>query len=607
MNPTMIRIVAAVVDTESLTLYKTDGSTITIAQGDPSVRKIVTEVTPLLISQGYADIDIHNEVENSYADFEEKSGGIVKFFKVAKKKLKHLFNMDDPVEEQVIGHVPNEDDISKMSKTVDDIMKHATPVSSPSFTTCDLGIQQPITDGYGNTPKQHTSTKSPETIVAVVDGKVIPGMEKIHNQFDKALKMGSTKGVENFLKRIGNVIEERNHSIDDLLKFMERGDLPIADDGSILVYKVLNSCTNGQYVDCHSANVIQWVGAYVCMDPSLVDPNRKNECSNGLHIARRGYIREFSGSVCTLCKLAPEDVIAVPQYDANKMRVCGYHIIAELSKTQYSLVRSNKPITDDPEGAILLANAIAGKHIERTHEVRITEDYGGGVITTQLTEVKEVKLDTKMTPVLALNDELKENTVPALDPLEVVKEVQKTRKELAKELSQTYRDTPTQENYDALLAYKKQAKVSWEKLGIQEPAPFDPLTLVGTTNPFDPAEALPPAAPVKRAPKGKKPVKKAPKKASGKPQVKRKAVKAPKALTKAPKSTSKPAEAKVTNQVQTGLGSYRERIQKLIPVTSVGDAQAVLLLKRQSKKSWAVLGVSADEEQRILNLAHPEK
>jgi hypothetical protein len=591
MNPTMIRIVAAVVDTESLTLYKTDGSTITIAQGDPRVRKIVTEVTPLLISQGYADIDIHNEVKNSYADFEEKSGGLVKFFRVAKNKLKHLFNMDDPIEEQVIGHVPNEDDISKMSKAVDDIMKHATPVSSPSFTTCDLDIQQPITDDNGNTPKQHTSTKSPETIVAVVDGKVIPGMEKIHNQFDKALKMGSTKGVENFLKRLGNVIEDRNHSVDDLLKFMERGDLPIADDGSILVYKVLNTATKEDgsmcYVDCHSKKVKQWVGAYVCMAPSLVDPNRRNECSNGLHIARRGYINQFSGSVCTLCKLAPEDVIAVPEYDANKMRVCGYHIIAELSPTQYSLVRSNKPITDDPEGAILLANAIAGKHIERTHEVRITEDFGGGVITTQLTEVKEVKLDTKMTPVLALNDELKENTEPALDPREVVKEVQKTRKELAKELSQTYRNTPTQENYDAILTLKRTSKVSWEKLGIPEPASLVQAQIT--------AKASTPKTPEKA-------------KVSCKPQA------ATKAKEEAKNATSKQADSQATSQtsrivngVELGLGSYRERIRKLIPCTSVGSAKAILELKKKAKRGWASLGVSEEESKVIITLASQDK
>lgn len=590
MNSTMIRIVAAVVDTESLTLYKTDGSTVIIAQGDPRVRKIITEVTPLLISQGYADINIHNEVENSYADFEEKSGGFVKFFRVAKSKLKHLFNMDDHVQEQVIGHVPDENDtaISKMKHAVDDIMKHATPASSPAFNTSGLDNQKPIVDEDGNTPGNHTSVASKETIVAVVDDKIIPGMEKIHNQFQKALKLGSTKGVENFLKRLGNVIENRNHSVDDLLKFMERGDLPIADDGSILVYKVLNSHTDGKYVDCHSGNVKQWVGAYVCMDPSLVDPNRKNECSNGLHIARRGYIRQFSGSVCTLCKLAPEDVVAVPQYDANKMRVCGYHIIAQLSEVQYSLVRANKPISDDPEGAILLANAIAGKHIGRTHEIRITAHKGGGVITTQLTEtVNEVHLDKSINPVESLSDTLEENKAPLLDPLEVVKEVQKTRKEIAQDLSKAYRDNPTQENYDAILTLKRTSKVSWQKLGIPEPASLVQAEITA---------------------KASKP--KAPKEA----KVSRKAEAATKAKEEAKNVTSKqtdsqatPQTSRIVNGVELGLGSYRERIRKLIPCTSVGSAKAILELKKRSKKSWAFLGFSEEESKAIIALASQDK
>lgn len=615
MSKQMVRVVAAIVDIRNLTLYTQEGKSILIPQGDPRVRRIVSEITTPLEAQGWAEVDIAPYTEehtNAYADFEEKSQGIVKFFRVAKKHLKKLFTQENAEEvcpPMAIGHVPDAAAINTMKEAVDEVMKHAVPVSAASFHEEGLDTQACITDSKGNTPKEHTPDTAEDTIVAMVGGKVIPGVEKIRNQFKHASALSSTEGVENFLKRLGSIIDKRSHSVEDLLKFMERGDLPIADDGSILVYKVLNLIEPGRYKDCHTGKVPQWVGAYVCMDPSLVDSRRDNECSNGLHIARRGYVSSFGGSVCVLAKVAPEDVITVPTYDANKMRACGYHIIAELTPEQYKLLNQNKPITLDDAGAKLLAAAIKGLHPARTHEIRITDHKGGGIVTTELLKPpkNEPKPDLEaISPAAALADpgEIQE---PALDPRQVLDTVQMSRKEHAGALALQYMKVPSKENYDALLAYKKQAKVSWEKLGIPEPAPFDPLALVGATNPLDPAEALPPAAPVKRAPKGKKPVKKAPKKASGKPQVKRKPAKAPKTPAKAPKSTSKPAEAKVVNQVQTGLGSYRERIQKLIPVTSVGGAQAVLLLKRQSKKSWAVLGVSADEEQRILNLAHPEK
>jgi hypothetical protein len=40
----------------------------------------------------------------------------------------------------------------------------------------------------------------------------------------------------------------------------------------------------------------------------------------------------------------PEDVVAVPQYDSNKMRVCGHHILYELNDEDFQALRSNQPI-----------------------------------------------------------------------------------------------------------------------------------------------------------------------------------------------------------------------------------------------------------------------
>lgn len=551
MQPNTIRIIAAVVDTHNLTLYKENGDTFSIPQGDARVRPIVDTAMPLLISQGYADISVAPEEEDGYVEFESAAKGAVRLFRIAKDKLKSLMGARSSAPAPVvmpisIGHIPANTTSAQLS-AVEEVLQHAVSVTSPEFHENGILKQGNVVEKTGTTIKAHSTDEATDTIIAVVGDKVIPGVEKIKSQFVRAAKLGSTKGMENFLQRLSTVVNERQHSAEDLLKFMERGDLPIAEDGSILIYKVLNRKGDG-YVDCHSNNVAQFVGAYVCMDPSLVDHNRNNECSNGLHVARRGYVREFSGSACVLAKVAPEDVIAVPTYDANKMRVCGYHIIAELTATQYALVKQNKPITEDPDGKILLGKALAGQHIGKTHEVRITASMGGGVQTTKLDAPVKASPKTEVQAAEALVNPGEAPKDAPLNPVDVVNKVEQvSRKDMAAKLY-------AEGNVEALKAFKKSAKVSWEKLGVPDP------------------DVTPPVA-------------------------KRKVAAAKK---------DKPADTKrVVNGVELGEGSYRERIQKLleIGITSVGVAQSILVMKKQSKKSWAILGVSEEVSKEILRLA----
>lgn len=494
----LIRIVAAIVDTSTLTLYKQDGSTVVIPQGDARVQKIITEASPQIIRNGFADVDL--TTESTYTKFEKESKGSVSFFKIAKDKLKSFFGGAAAVQSAVVGKIPTKDEEQKTMAAVEEIMKHAIPVSSPEFTETNVDVQRNIVEENGVTPTdcKDVST-STHTIVAITkDNQIVPGVEKIKTQFVHATKLGSTKGVEAFLARAGKVASQRSHSVEDLLKFMERGDLPIAEDGSILIYKVLNRKEDG-FVDVHSGNVTQKVGDYVCMDESLVDHNRNNECSNGLHVARRGYVKSFNGSACTLCKVAPEDVIAVPAYDANKMRVCGYHIIAELTQEMFALVNKNQPISDCKEGAQLLANALAGKHVSKLREVRITGHKGAGL------QFKELQAETKVTkqvpvkaPVKALNNPKQMQEAPVVDPKKVIKQVKKVSK---------------------------------------------------TMKPVIPTKKVSSAA--------------------------------------------------------NGLGSPRERIQKLleIGITSQGVAGSILKLKKDAKKGWSALGVSDAQVAEIMRIA----
>lgn len=393
----LTRIVAAIVDTKKATLYKEDGTTIVILQGDARLRPLLEQITPLLASQRYADVDL-STAENSYKDFEEKTTGAVRFFRIAKSKLANILGTkQETVEPAVVGQFGtppgNVSIAAKNLVAVEEIMKHAVPVTSGTFDETKLAAQRPTAE-EGNTPNDAIKDgndahfdKHPETIVAVTPkGNVVAGVERIKSQVKAASgKHANAKGLTLFLERIAAVSGQRKHTVDDLLRFMERGDLPIADDGCIIIYKRLDRRGENTYVDCHSSKVVQKVGSYVHMDISLVDHNRRNECSNGLHVARRGYIKSFNGNVCVLAKVRPEDVIAVPDYDANKMRVCGYHIIAELTPQQFNAVQDNRGIDNAPGGSELLAAAMSGDHIGITQRVKITGSKGSGLEITDIT------------------------------------------------------------------------------------------------------------------------------------------------------------------------------------------------------------------------------
>lgn len=492
----LTRIVATVVDTKKAVLYKQDGSTVEILQGDSRLRPILEHITPLLTKQGFADVDL--STPNSWKEFEEKTSGTVRFFRIAKDKLKKFFSSES---EQVapisVGNVPLAPE-AKALNAIDEIAKHAVPVKAASFEESKVAIQRPTAESDGSTPNDRSNDgkdgyfdKHPETIVAVTQtGKVIPGVERIKSQFAGAVKNGNTKGLEVFLERIGAVIQKRRHTVEDLLRFLERGDLPIADDGTIVIYKRLYRKADGKYVDSHTKKVIQRVGSFVHMDEKLVDPNRRNECSNGLHVARRGYIGSFSGDVVVLAKVRPEDVIAVPNYDANKMRVCGYHIIAELTPAQFQVITSNRPISAAEGGAALLGKAIAGNHIGIIEYVKINAQQGGDLVITPAEGAVEPLEAVEADPLPEVPTKAVEPLEAAVaskdDPVDVKKVAAKAKDysvsldkaEPAKQVTQTDvvkamwdeaigGDTAKAKE---LLAFKKKAKKGWQVWGLPSTA-----------------------------------------------------------------------------------------------------------------------------------------
>lgn len=702
----IIRVAGAALDTVRLTMWLENGETMEIPQGDPRIQEILDLIMPFLDLKETAEFDLDDVcakppevpepvVENSYKDFEEKSGGLVRFFKVAKAKVAEFFSKLEepepvkkshpqpfragqfPVKKVVVTRKP---DASPLAELVQDVntgelelptvpvgMKKELPLTTPApapwivqgitygewvakyppsppvaaevlfdstkptenKTTAAVAEimkhAQPVTDKAFIKPKQTTTptedAQEEDTVIAVVDGKIIPGIERIQNQLDAvAIKLGSQVGVTKFLQRLAGVIDKRRHSIDDLLRFMSRGDLQIADDGCIVIYKVLRRKTghSDTYVDCHSKKVTQRVGSYVHMDEAMVDPSQRDQCSNGLHVARRQYVAGFSGDVCVIAKVAPEDVIAVPNYEADKMRVCGYHILFELPMDAYDKLKARKAITGSPVGEAQLGKALSGNHVGVLEMVKINGQYGTNVVITSVADetasaielrANEVQRNDRKAAPLACPDDREDQEKPALaapvDPRKVVAKSAEAKelglstrvlraRELAKAISDARNTVDEIEAAKALLAYKQKAKVSWFKLGIDGTtvSRLETLMIVKDGIAISPPSGVEPVK-VKAAPTLDEVVKS---KATPAPVVKETPVK-----QNDPETEVKPPKAAATKRTQKDEALHLWDLYQKNPDRQ--NARALVLHKTKSKKSWTFLGLSNKIGKRMIDKA----
>ena len=517
----LVTIVGISVDAQNAVLYLEDGSTVTIAQGDPRLPIIVETAKKQIPVDGSAVVDIAEpvKVRNEFKETEEGTGGLIKFFRVAKSFIKKFIDTESPekVDESVAHISPLELGI-KPGQTILDVEEaddltyalEAQPaaveeavedpvaeVTKPAELTNDQKIELATARmrefaGKGSTvddPDFHKpiTDEDPDTIVAVntKTGSVIPHAHKLSSQMKAASKLKDFRGFVNFLNRLEPVLKDRGHSAEDLMKFIEFGDLPIADDGCIVIYKRLKQSGN-TFVDVHSGRIKQNVGSYVFMKPGLVDPNRRQDCSNGLHVASLGYLSSFSGNVTVMAKVRPEDVFAVPEYSRTKMRVCGYHILAVLPESLRTHVNSGGSISSIPEGKELLNKVLRGAHVGITELVEVGGHKGSNVTytkveNTEAAKAEEVKVDLvketleqsdlseaapteKAAPVLAAD--LKEPT-PVVAP-----EIKKTKIDLLwEQFEAAYlaEDLPTAQKFaEELLSAKQKAKKGWAKLGISD-------------------------------------------------------------------------------------------------------------------------------------------
>ena len=121
-------------------------------------------------------------------------------------------------------------------------------------------------------------------------------------------------------------------AIGEFALFMEKGELPITEDGCFLAYKKVQE----NYTDIHSGTFDNSVGQVVSMPRQEVDPDRDRTCSRGLHFCSKSYLGSFGWGAADrvmILKIDPADVVSIPSdYNNAKGRTWRYEVVGEIDR-----------------------------------------------------------------------------------------------------------------------------------------------------------------------------------------------------------------------------------------------------------------------------------
>jgi hypothetical protein len=180
--------------------------------------------------------------------------------------------------------------------------------------------------------------------VSVVEGEMFWKGTPFHNSLATRIVSMLEEGfdIEPMVQFMNNLMRNPSkRAVDELYGFLEKNSLPITPDGQFLAYKRVR----GDYTDCHTGTMDNSVGSVVEMERNMVDDNRDNTCSAGLHFCSHSYLQSFSGERTVIVKIDPADVVSIPSdYNNAKGRTCRYEVIGEVERDAKDEVEFTKPV-----------------------------------------------------------------------------------------------------------------------------------------------------------------------------------------------------------------------------------------------------------------------
>lgn len=183
--------------------------------------------------------------------------------------------------------------------------------------------------------------------VTTANGRLYLDGEEVHDALADQVVRFLQEGVEDWKPLVAffeNVQANPSfNSRNQLYGWLTREKLTITEDGLIVGYKGVAKVALGEFLSIHAGNAIvngepveghvpNPLGGVVEMSRAEVDDNTNADCSYGLHVGTYGYASGFAQGAVLEVHVHPADVVSVPHYDTNKMRVCRYKVVQAIDQ-----------------------------------------------------------------------------------------------------------------------------------------------------------------------------------------------------------------------------------------------------------------------------------
>lgn len=186
-----------------------------------------------------------------------------------------------------------------------------------------------------------------ERITVDSDGVYFDG-DPLHGEVSEIIKNSYINNEELKIGSLVNFIEKAKtnpslKSLDDLYRWIKKGDLIITPDGDFLAYKGTRLSKDNVPVSVHSGTAFvngekitgqipNVAGTTITMPRSTVNDNEAVACSTGLHAGTYSYARSFASHLIQV-KINPRDVVSVPKDSSDqKLRVSRYIVMDKITE-----------------------------------------------------------------------------------------------------------------------------------------------------------------------------------------------------------------------------------------------------------------------------------